>query len=134
MSYDPEIVGRYGNLVEKWASDRYPVRLDYPVVDGLKFDATADDRGEPVDIKGSMTNGVRPTFKFWEDQHRVLSDNRGIYVLVWYRAAGREISIVASRSLRARSIDIDNWTNPGESHHRSHSREAQVPADALRPD
>ena len=132
MSYDPQIVGRYGNLVEKWATDRYGVELDYPVVDGLKFDAT-DDRGRPIDVKGSMTNGVRPTFKFWEDQHATLSDNQGIYLLVWYRAAGREISIVASRSVRARDLSIDNWTNPGSTHYRSHSREAQIPAAALRP-
>lgn len=132
MSYDPQIVGRYGNLVEKWAADRYPVRLDYPVVGGIKFDATAVDGGNPVDVKGSMTNGVRPTFKFWEDQHDILSKNGGIYLLVWYRADGRQIAIVSSRSIRARDLKIDNWTNPGQTHYRSHSREAQIPAAALR--
>jgi len=38
MSYDPSIVGRYGNLVEIWAAGKYPIERDYPVVDGLKFD------------------------------------------------------------------------------------------------
>jgi hypothetical protein len=33
-------------LVELWATDRYPLTLDYPVVDGLKFDASDED-GRP---------------------------------------------------------------------------------------
>jgi len=44
------------------------IERDYPVVDGLKFDATDDRDGRPWDVKGSMTNGVRPTFKFWMDR------------------------------------------------------------------
>jgi len=72
MSYDPSIVGRYGNLVEIWAAGKYPIERDYPVVDGLKFDATDDRGGRPWDVKGSMTNGVRPTFKFWMDQRHVI--------------------------------------------------------------
>lgn len=129
--YDPQLVGRYGNLVEKWASEKYDVDLNYPVVAGLKFDATSAS-GEIVDVKGSMTNGVRPTFKFWRDQHATLRDHGGIYLLVWYRAAGEEIGIVDSRSIRAADIEISNWTYPGDSHHRSHSLEAQIPADQLR--
>lgn len=132
MSYDPAIVGTYGKLVEIWAADRYPIELDYPELAGLKFDATADS-GEPVDVKGSMTNGVRPTFKFWRDQHRALGEHGGIYILVWYRAEGEEISVVSSRSVRARDLKISNWTFPGDTHHRSHSLEAQIPADQLRP-
>lgn len=131
MNYDPAIVGRYGKLVELWATDRYPLTLDYPAVDGLKFDATDED-GRPWDVKGSMTNGVRPTFKFWEDQHETLGREGGGYVLVWYRAEGREITVVSSRSVRARALKIDNWTNPGETHYRSHSREAQIPVSRLR--
>ena len=37
-----------------------------------------------------MVNGVRPTFKFWEDQHETLADADGGYALVWYRAEGRD--------------------------------------------
>ena len=133
MSYDPSIVGRYGNLVEIWAAGKYPIERDYPVVDGLKFDATDDRDGRPWDVKGSMTNGVRPTFKFWMDQHDTLSKHDGGYVLVWYRASGTEIRVVASRTVRARDLEITNWTNPGDTHHRSHSKEAQIPADQLRP-
>ena len=33
MSYDPAIVGRYGKLVELWATDRYPLTIDYPLAD-----------------------------------------------------------------------------------------------------
>ncbi|WP_256402611.1 hypothetical protein [Halorubrum salinum] len=131
MSYDPAIVGRYGKLVELWATNRYPLTLDYPVVDGLKFDASDED-GRPWDVKGSMTNGVRPTFKFWEDQHETLADADGGYALVWYRAEGREITVVSSRTIRARDLEITNWTNPGETHYRSHSREAQIPSKRLR--
>ncbi|CDK40293.1 hypothetical protein [Halorubrum sp. AJ67] len=130
MSYDPAIVGRYGKLVELWATDHYPLTLDYPVVDGLKFDAT-DRGGRPWDVKGSMVNGVRPTFKFWEDQHETLADADGGYALVWYRAEGREITIVSSRTVRARDLEITNWTNPGKTHHRSHSREAQLHSGQL---
>ena len=133
MRYDPQLVGRYGNLVEIWAADRYPLELDYPMVDGLKFDATDDRDGRPWDIKGSMTNGVRPTFKFWRDQHRTLADHDGGYVLAWYRAQGTEITVVDSRAIAARDLEITNWTNPGDTHHRSHSKEAQIPADRLRP-
>ena len=132
MSYDPSIVGRYGKLVELWATERYPLALDYPVVDGLKFDAT-DERGRPWDVKGSMVNGVRPTFKFWEDQHATLSESDGGYALVWYRAEGDGISVLSSRTIRARDLEINNWTNPGDTHYRSHSREAQLPASRLRP-
>ena len=131
MSYDPAIVGYYGKLVETWAADRYPIELDYPEVDGLKLDATVEEDGRPWDVKGSMTNGVRPTFKFREDQHRVLGREDGGYVLVWYRAEGQEITIVSSRSVRARDLEITNWTNPDETHYRSHSYEAQIPADQL---
>lgn len=131
MSYDPQRVGRYGNLVEIWAADSYPITRDYPEIDGLKFDATGEN-GEPWDIKGSMVNGVRPTFKFWKDQHRTLADHDGGYVLVWYRARGDEIRVVASRTIAARSLDITNWTNPGDTHHRSHTKEAQIPAGQLR--
>jgi len=63
-------------------------------------------------VKGSMTNGVRPTFKFWMDQHDTLSEHDGGYVLVWYRASGTEIRVVASRTVRARDLEITNWTNP----------------------
>lgn len=129
--YDPQLVGRYGNLVEKWAEREYPIKLEYPVVDGLKFDATDSD-GSPIDVKGSMSNGVRPTFKFWKDQHSTLTQNQGTYLLVWYRAESREIAIKHSRSIRASSLEISNWTYPGDSHYRSHSLEAQIPADELK--
>jgi len=92
------------------------IERDYPVVDGLKFDATDDRDGRPWDVKGSMTNGVRPTFKFWMDQHDTLSEHDGGYVLVWYRASGTEIRVVASRTVRARDLEITNWTNPGDTH------------------
>jgi hypothetical protein len=130
VSYDPAIVGRYGKLVELWAADRYPLTLNYPVVDGLKFDASDED-GRPWDLKDSMVSGVRPTFKFWEDQHETLADADGGYALVWYRADGRETTVVSSRTIRARDLEIRNWTNPGETHYRSHSREAQVSSDQL---
>jgi hypothetical protein len=55
VNCDPAIVGRYGKFVELWATDRYPLTLDYPVVDGLKFDASGED-GRPWDVKGSMIN------------------------------------------------------------------------------
>lgn len=110
--------------------DRDPLTLDYPVVDGLKFDASDDD-GRPWDVKGSMVNGVRPTFKFWEDQHETLGDADGGYALVWYRAKGQEITVVSSRTVRARDLEITNWTNPGETHYRSHSREAQISSRQL---
>lgn len=133
MSYDPAIVGRFGKLVELWAADHYRgLSLDYPERDGLKFDATDSD-GNPWDVKGSMVNGVRPTFKFWEDQHTTLSENGGGYALVWYRAEGTEITVIDSRTIRAADLKITNWTNPGATHHRSHSQEAQIPADRLRP-
>jgi len=67
------------------------------------------------------------------DQHDTLSEHDGGYVLVWYRASGTEIRVVASRTVRARDSEITNWTNPGDTHHRSHSKEAQIPADQLRP-
>lgn len=131
MSYNPERVGRYGNLAERWAAENYPITLDYPEISGLKFDAT-DSRGRPVDIKASMDNGVRPTFKFWSDQHSTLREESGSYLLVWYRAREDSIRVLSSRSLRASAIDIDNWTSPGEGHYRYPAREAQIPADRLR--
>jgi hypothetical protein len=45
MSYDPAIVDHYGKLVETLAADRYPIELNYPEVDGLKFDATDEEAG-----------------------------------------------------------------------------------------
>lgn len=80
-----------------------------------------------------MVNGVRPTFKFWMDSHKILQRERGVYILVWYRAAGREISVVNSRSINADDLRITNWTNPGKTHYRSDTQEAQIPAPSLRP-
>ncbi|MCW8172796.1 hypothetical protein [Natrialba swarupiae] len=131
MSYDPQRVGHYGKLVELWAERNYPLELEYPMVDGLRFDAV-DDRGRPWDIKGTMLNGVRPTFKFWKDQHDTLAAEDGGYALVWYRARENSIAVEDSRTIKARNIRIDNWTNPGATHHRSHTKEAQVPAHELR--
>lgn len=131
MSYNPERVGRYGNLAEKWAADRYPITLDYPERDGLKFDGT-DSRGRILDIKSSMSNGVRPTFKFWSDQHSTLDEYGGLYLLVWYEAREDSIRVSESRSLSSESIKITNWTSPGEGHFRYPAQEAQIPADRLR--
>ncbi len=132
MSYDPQIVGRYAKLAEIWAVDRYRgLTLDYPTVDGLKFDASDTD-GNPWDIKASMENGVRPTFKFWKDQHSALSKAGGGYVLVWYEAKGTEITAKHSRTIRAADLEISNWTYPGDTHYRNHTKEAQIPADKLR--
>ena len=78
-----------------------------------------------------MVNGVRPTFNFWEDQHETLGEADGGYALIWYRAEGRGITVVSSRTIRARNLEISNWTNPGETHYRSHSNEAQISADQL---
>lgn len=133
MTYDPQRVGRYGNLAEIWAADNYPVELDYPVCDGLKFDATDQTDGRPWDIKASMANGVRPTFKFWRDQHETLADHNGGYILVWYRANPDSIDVLESRSMLSRDIHIHNWTNPGDTHHRSNTQEAQILAGELRP-
>jgi len=133
MSYDPERVGAYGKLVEVWASDHYPLTLDYPTHGDLRLDAT-DDRGRPWDVKGSMVNSAsRSTFKFWKDQHDLLAKKDGGYVLVWYRAREDSIDVVDSRTIQARALKIDNWTNPGATHYRSHSKEAQIPAHTLRP-
>lgn len=132
MSYDPQQVGHYGKLVEAWAADHYGLDLDYPELGGLKFDATGPN-GAPWEVKGSMVNGVRPTFKFWKDQHQVLREHDGGYVLVWYRAKRGGVSVKRSRSVRSRDVRITNWTNPGATHHRSHSEEAQIPADDFRP-
>jgi hypothetical protein len=75
-----------------------------------------------------MVNGVRPTFKFWEDQHETLADADGGYALVWYRAEEREITVVSSCTVWARDLGITNWTNPGETHYWSHSTEARIAA------
>ena len=132
MSYDPQQVGRYGKLIEIWAADRYPITLDYPTIGDLRLDGT-DDQGRPWDVKGSMVNSAsRSTFKFWEDQHSTLGDHGGGYVLVWYHASESGISVDHSRSIKARDIRIDNWTSPGSTHHRSHSKEAQIPAKQLK--
>ena len=133
MSYDPSRVGRYGKLVELYAARRYPIDLEYPMVGGLRFDGL-DSSGDPWDVKGSMVNSSsRSTFKFWQDQHSTLADEEGGYVLVWYRAREDSIEVVSSRTIRARDLVIDNWTNPGATHHRSHSKEAQIAAAKLRP-
>ena len=55
--------------VETLPTDRCPLTLDYPVVDGRKFYASDED-GRPWDVKGSMVNGIRPTFKFWQASTR----------------------------------------------------------------
>ena len=65
-------------------------------MDRRKFNA-GDEGGRPWDVKASMVNGVRPKFKFREGQHETLADVDGGYALVWYRAEGREITVVSSR-------------------------------------
>ncbi|WP_424015497.1 hypothetical protein ACOZ35_05840 [Halorubrum xinjiangense] len=46
-----------------WATHHYSIALDYPVVDGLKFDAS-DEYGRPWNVKGSMVNGVPTDVQF----------------------------------------------------------------------
>lgn len=130
--YDPQLVGTYGKLVEKWAAEKYGLDLSYPKRNGLRFDAIGPN-GSPWEVKGSNVDGVRPTYKFWRDQHRELKAASGGYVLVKYRVrpSGDEITVLESRSVRATNLRITNWTNPGEDHHRSHTKEAQIPADSL---
>jgi len=69
-------------------------------------------------MKGSMTNGVRPTFKFWMDQaDDTLSEHDGGYVLADINASRisdeQKFRVVASRTVRARdgSGNDTNWTN-----------------------
>ncbi|GAA0722691.1 hypothetical protein J2744_000060 [Halorubrum trapanicum] len=89
----------------------------------------SNENGYPRDVKGSIVNSVPA----WEDQHETLVGADGRYALVWYRAEGREITVMSSRTVRARDLEITNWTNPGETHYRSHSREAQISVSRLQP-
>ena len=78
-----------------------------------------------------MTNGVQPTFIFQEDQLWIPGRESSGYVLVCYWEERRGILVVSLRNVRARALEFDSWMNPGETHYRSHNREAQISAKRL---
>ncbi|PSQ54655.1 hypothetical protein BRD22_11810 [Halobacteriales archaeon SW_8_68_21] len=66
MSDAPAIVDWYGKLVKLWATDHYPLTLDYPVVDGLRLNATDRD-GRPWDVTLSRSRPTSVRYRFGRD-------------------------------------------------------------------
>ena len=103
----------YGVLTEKYVSEKYPIELDYPMIDGIRFDGSRN--GRPVEIKSAASNrkggsvaGV-PLFRIWKDEERVLKRERGFMIFVVYKKRGSGIAVEKSRSFRAREIDISGY-------------------------
>lgn len=103
----------YGVLTEKYVSEKYPIELDYPMIDGIRFDGSR--KGRPVEIKSAASNrkggsvsGVA-LFRVWKDEERVLKREDGYMIFVEYLKRGSGIAVKRSRSFRAREIDISGY-------------------------
>lgn len=116
---------RYGSLAERAARQRYDLDAEHD----SWHDAKTDD-GRPVEIKAAMLNrasGQTGRFRVFEEYHRRLEQNDGIYVFVAYRAAGRGIRVEEMRTLEAESLSVD-WYGAGG--HRN-SNQAKIPPAAI---
>lgn len=116
---------RYGTLAEYRAAERYGLALDRDAW----HDARTED-GTPVEIKAAMLNrasGQIGRFRLFEDYHRKLRRNGGIYVFVCYRAAGAGIAVEDTRSVEAKDVQV-RWYGAGG--HRD-SRQVKIPVSKL---
>jgi hypothetical protein len=96
------------------------------------MDAVEPSNGQPVEIKAVASNrrGGRANqtrFKIWRDQHEALEQAGGYYVFVVYRLRSDGIRVQHSRSVRARSINVE-WY--GNTQPRG-QEQAEIPASEL---
>lgn len=105
--------GKYGSLAERYAAKKYGIDLDYPMIDGVRFDGSKN--GRPVEIKAAASNrrggSVKGTalFRVWKDEHELLERENGYMIFVEYTKRGNGIAVNRSRSVRARNMTISNW-------------------------
>jgi hypothetical protein len=112
---------RYGTLAEYRAAERYGLTIERDAW----HDARTSD-GTPVEIKAAMLNrasGQTGRFRLFEDYHRKLRRDGGIYVFVTYRAVGRGIAVDETRSVDAKDVQV-RWYGAGG--HRD-SRQVKLP-------
>lgn len=118
---------RYGTLAEYRAAERYGLALERDAW----HDARTDD-GRPVEIKAAMLNrasGQSGRFRLFEEYHRNLRRDGGIYVFVKYRAAGAGIAVENMRSVEAADVRV-RWYGAGG--HRD-SRQTKIAVSDIFP-
>jgi len=116
---------RYGALAEQYARERYGLDADHD----YSHDARTDD-GRPVEVKAAMLNrasGQTGRFRLFEEAHRELAADDGIYVFVAYEASGRGIRVRRCRAVAADEIEVD-WYGAGG--HRD-SQQVKIPPKAV---
>lgn len=114
-----------GAKAERVARQRYGLEADH----SSWHDARTSD-GRPVETKATMQqqrDGTVGRFRIFQDPHRRLERNSGLYVFVLYRIRGQGIEVVRTRSLEASDLSL-SWGSSGG--HRG-SREAKVPHTRL---
>jgi len=123
-----QLASKYGKLVEQKAASRFGLVLDHTEVRGVRVDARDD--GDPVDVKGAMSNrkNTPGRFRLWKDQHDVLTATGGSYVFVRYQGRSDGIAIQGMRKIPAADIRVQ-WGGSGE--HRRNSQQAKILAKSV---
>jgi hypothetical protein len=112
-------------MAEQAARNRYNLTADH-----TSWHDARDPEGHPVEVKATMVqqrDGTTGRFRIFKRYHRTLERADGRYVFVVYRARGRGIEVVKTRSIRAEDLSL-SWGGSGG--HRG-SLEAKVPHSRL---
>ena len=114
----------YGRLAEEAARARYNLESEHT----SWYDAVTTD-GRPCETKAAMLNRARGKgrFRVFEEYHRKLEAEGGLYVFVAYEAAGRGIRVQKMRAVDASDLNLDFY---GAGGHRS-SRQCKIPVRAV---
>ena len=85
--------------------------------------------GRPCETKAAMLNRARGKgrFRVFEEYHRKLEAEGGLYVFVAYEAAGRGIRVQKMRAVDASDLNLEFY---GAGGHRS-SRQCKIPVRAV---
>lgn len=101
----------YGRLAEEVAVRRYGLKSTHT----SWHDARTSD-GRPVETKATMLNrgdGTEGRFRIFEQYHKRLVQADGLYVFVPYKARGRGIQVVDTRSVEAGNLRLNFYSAGG---------------------
>jgi len=117
---------RYGALVERAARERYGLDADHTA----HHDARTSD-GRPVETKAAMLNRKRGAgrFRIFEEPHRRLVAEEGLYVFAAYRAVGRGLRVEKMRTVDAIALG-ERLEFYGAGGHRD-SRQVKIPVSSV---
>lgn len=107
---DSNEVNRYATSIERQIRDRE--NYETPD-DGREWRDARTPGGRDIEIKSALrerATGRPGRFRIFRDPHGTLSNRRGAYHFVVYRGRGSGAEIVADKTVRARRLQIEDWT------------------------